>query len=249
MAKTTNIKDKKDIFVESLKKSYTQLYNSIQPIPYIKDKLYCVDKIFIEGGTKFFRIKESTQGQGKWERVSSYKDIFTDPRIDAKRRIIKADAGYGKSTVTLQLAYDWCNDVKDSPFKDVEILILLRLRQLRSGISIYKAIKLLLVPNEPRVKSTDIKHIIESCDSCEIVLDGYDEYPDLDQIDKTDIGRIIKCSMLDSFPTCLTTRFLPKYYDKSKTKRLKLTGFDDKARKEYIRKAVTGDDEDAVEKN
>ena len=117
---------KKAILIDILKKRYKIQYDAIQPIPYIKDRLYCVDKVFVEGST----VTE------EGVRLESYKNIFTDSRVKAKRRIIKAEAGYGKSTVTLQLAYDWCNGVKDSPLKNVEILILLRLRQLNS-VDIY----------------------------------------------------------------------------------------------------------------
>ena len=65
-------------------------------------------------------------------------------------------------------------------------------------ISIYKAIKIFLVPNEPRIKSTDIKSIIESCSSVEVLLDGYDEYPDRDKGTGSDVGRIITMKMFEA---------------------------------------------------
>ncbi|XP_071843443.1 NLR family CARD domain-containing protein 4-like isoform X2 [Apostichopus japonicus] len=244
------VQDKKSILINSLKSRYKLQYDAIQPIPYIKDRLYCVDKVFVEGGTEINVVKGATkEKEGPWVRVDSYKDIFTDPRMNAKRRIIEAEAGYGKSTVALQLAYDWCNGVKDSPFKDVEILILLRLRQLNSKISIYQAIKLFLVgPKDPRIKSTDIKDIIESCSSVEVLLDGYDEFPDRDGDTGSDVGRIITSNLFGNIDVTLTTRYLPKDYDKENTKLVRLVGFDEKARDQYIRKAVTGEDEESVAK-
>ncbi|XP_071855459.1 NLR family CARD domain-containing protein 4-like isoform X2 [Apostichopus japonicus] len=241
------VQDKKSILINSLKRRYKLQYDAIQPIPYIKDRLYCVDKVFVEGGTEIYIVEGATkEKEGPWERVDSYKDIFTDPRMKAKRRIIEAEAGYGKSTVTLQLAYDWCNGVKDSPFKDVEILILLRLRQLNSKISIYQAIKLFLAPNDPRIKSSDIKNIIESCSSVKVLLDGYDEFPDRDGATGSDVGRIITRNLFGDIDVTLTTRYLPKDYDKSNTKYVRLVGFDETARDQYIRKAVTGEDEESV---
>ncbi|XP_071855440.1 uncharacterized protein [Apostichopus japonicus] len=243
------VQDKKAILISSLKNRYKLQYDAIQPIPYVKDRLYCVDKVFVEGGTEIYIVKGATkEKEGPWVRVDSYKDIFTDPRMKAKRRIIEAEAGYGKSTVTLQLAYDWCNEVKDSPFKDVEILILLRLRQLNSKISIYQAIKLFLAPNDPRIKSSDIKNIIESCSSVKVLLDGYDEFPDRDGATGSDVGRIITRNLFGNIDVTLTTRYLPKDYDKSNTKYVRLVGFDEKARDQYIRKAVTGEDEESVAK-
>ncbi|XP_071855448.1 NLR family CARD domain-containing protein 4-like [Apostichopus japonicus] len=241
------VQDKKSILISSLKRRYKLQYDAIQPIPYIKDRLYCVDKVFVEGGTEIYIVKGATKEiEGPWVRVDSYKDIYTDPRMKAKRRIIEAEAGYGKSTVTLQLAYDWCNEVKDSPFKDVEILILLRLRQLNSKISIYQAIKLFLAPSDPRIKSSDIKDIIESCSSVKVLLDGYDEFPDRDGATGSDVGRIISSNLFGNIDVTLTTRYLPKDYDKANTKRVRLVGFDAKARDQYIRKAVTGEDDESV---
>ncbi|PIK53284.1 hypothetical protein BSL78_09812 [Apostichopus japonicus] len=48
------------------------------------------------------------------------------------------------------------------------------------------------------------------------------------------------------FDVSLTTRYLPESLRKE-TKRAKLTGFDDKARDEYIRKAVVGKNDEAME--
>ncbi|PIK52620.1 hypothetical protein BSL78_10480 [Apostichopus japonicus] len=243
---TVTVEDKKSLLVNALKRRYRIQYDAIQPIPYIKEKLYCVDKVFVEGGTEFY--SGTADGDGEWVRVNSYRDIFTDSRIKSTRRIIKAEAGYGKSTVTLQLAYDWCNGVEGSPLKDVEILILLRLRQLGNVKSIYKAIKLFLVPDEPQIKSSDIKKIIKNCQSVEILLDGYDEYPDKDKRTGSDVDRIITNDLFKGFEVSLTTRYLPKDYDRYQTKRVRLVGFDEKARDQYIRKAIVGDDEDIVEK-
>ncbi|XP_071837689.1 NLR family CARD domain-containing protein 4-like [Apostichopus japonicus] len=242
------VQDKKEILIRSLKKRYKLQYDAIQPIPYIKDRLYCVDKVFVEGGTEIYVVEGETEvEEGSWVRVDSYKDIFTDPRMIAKRRIIRAEAGYGKSTVTLQLAYDWCNGV--NAFEDVEILILLRLRQLNSKISIYQAIKLFLVgPKDPRIKSTDIKDIIESCSSVKVLLDGYDEFPDRDGATESDVGRIITRNLFGNIDVTLTTRYIPKDYDKANTKYVRLVGFDEKARDQYIRKAFIGEDEESIAK-
>ncbi|XP_071851534.1 uncharacterized protein [Apostichopus japonicus] len=238
--------DKTALLVNALKRRYRIQYDAIQPIPYIKERLYCVDKVFVEGGTEFYSVR-GTADKGEWVRVNSYRDIFTDSRIKSTRRILKAEAGYGKSTVTLQLAYDWCNGVEGSPLKDVEILILLRLRQLGNVKSIYKAIKLFLVPDEPRIKSSDIKNIIESCSSVEVLLDGYDEYPGKDKSTGSDVDRIITNDLFKDFDVSLTTRYLPKDYNKYITKQVRLVGFDEKARDQYIRKAIAGCNEEIVE--
>ncbi|PIK52002.1 putative NLR family CARD domain-containing protein 4 [Apostichopus japonicus] len=242
-----DLQEKKIFLIEGLKRTYKDQYDAIQPLPYIKDRLYCVDKVFVEGGVEVCLAPELTPGtRGSWERLDSYKSIYTDFRFNSKRRIIQGEPGYGKSTLTLQLAYDWCNDVSDSPMNNVEILILLRLRQLGSVKSLYRAIKSFLLSNEPRVSKHEIEKIIHSCSSVHIILDGYDEYPGRDSSDNDDVHRIIKMELFADFEVSLTTRYLPESLRKE-TKRAKLTGFDDKARNEYIRKAVVGNNDEAVE--
>lgn len=178
-------------------------------------------------------------------RQESYKSVFLKTLKESKRRILEGEPGYGKSTLTLQLAYDWCNDVSDSPLGKVEILILLKLRQLRGISSIYRAIKLFLLPKESRIKTGDIEEIIKASSSVNILLDGYDEYPQRDSYDN-EVDSILLRKSFAQLEVTLTTRYLPQRYDCNLAERSRLTGFDKAARDEYIRKAVVGDkDEDA----
>ncbi|XP_071850837.1 uncharacterized protein [Apostichopus japonicus] len=248
MELTSELQEKKIFLIEGLKKTYKEQYDAIQPLPYIKDRLYCVDKVFVEGGVEVCLAPELRRGNGgSWERLESYKSVYTDFRCKSKRRIIQGEPGYGKSTLTLQLAYDWCNDVLDSPMYNVEILILLRLRQLGRVKSLFGAIKSFLLSHEPRVSKHEIEKIINSCSSVHITLDGYDEYPGRGSNDNDDVHRIIKMELFADFDVSLTTRYLPECL-REETKRAKLTGFDDKARDEYIRKAVVGNNNEAVDK-
>ncbi|PIK58357.1 putative NLR family CARD domain-containing protein 4 [Apostichopus japonicus] len=246
MELTPELREKKRLIIDGLKKTYKVQYDAVQPIPYIKDRLYCVDKVFVEGGVEVCLASELTRDTGgSWERLESYKNIYTDFRLHFKRRIIQGEPGYGKSTLTLQLAYDWCNDVWNSSMRNVEILILLRLRQLGGIKSIYRAIKLFLLAHERRVTVDDIKKIVQSCSSVNIILDGYDEYPNRDSNSNNDVDKMIVMKLFQNVDVTVTTRYLPKVL--KETKRAKPTGFDEEARDEYIRKAVVGDNDEAVE--
>ncbi|PIK53620.1 putative NACHT, LRR and PYD domains-containing protein 3-like [Apostichopus japonicus] len=182
--------EKKCILLDSLKTAYKKQYDALQPIPYIKDRLYCVDKVFVEGGIE--HVLETQSENSQKERLSSYKNIFTDSSSRSyTRRIVKGEAGYGKSTLTLQLAYDWCNGVQDSPVSAADVLILLKLRQLGNVRSIYKAIKVIYC-QVSTANSKDIKDILQRCTTVKIVLDGFDEYPNREKSNRSDILRIIK---------------------------------------------------------
>ncbi|KAJ8047411.1 NLR family CARD domain-containing protein 4 [Holothuria leucospilota] len=238
---------KKEILVSELKATYRDLYDAVQPIPYIRDRLYCVDKIFVEGGIQFLAEKGNLEGHDVWQTLPSYHSILNDPRVKSERVIIEGEPGYGKSTITLQMAYDWCQKVNDPYLKHLDVLILLRLRQLGEVASIYRAIKQFLLPIESELSEKDIKDILLNCAPVMIVLDGYDEYPDSDK--NTNFTQIIARKMFQKMKVVLTTRssYLPSKYP-ALTKRLKLSGFGDSAREKYIQKAVVRGDINAADK-
>ncbi|KAJ8050840.1 NLR family CARD domain-containing protein 4 [Holothuria leucospilota] len=238
---------KKQLFVDQLQHKYETWCNSVQPIPYIRDKC-CVDTIFVESGLEFLTSSSTLlREQRQWTRFQSYQDLFQDPRIKAKRLILEGDPGYGKSTLTLQFAYDWCNTVPASPLSDIEMFILLRLRQLRGIKSIYKAIKQYLLPVDSTLSEDDVKFVLQSSFSAVIFLDGFDEYAAGTSDENGDVMNIIRFEMFQDFDVVLTTRssFLPRSIP-PQTKRVRLTGFDANARSCYIRKAVVGDDDEAA---
>ncbi|PIK40682.1 hypothetical protein BSL78_22479, partial [Apostichopus japonicus] len=131
------ILEMKTIYLAAVKNIYKEQYDAVQPVPYIKDRLCCVDRVFVEGGIQVLAGDGRFLGPDEsWRRLKSYKNIFTDSDLRTTRRILEGEPGY-----------------------------------------------------------------------------------------------------------------LPKDYSKSKTKRVKLTGFDEISRDEYIRKAVTGpNDEAAIDK-
>ncbi|KAJ8051025.1 NLR family CARD domain-containing protein 4 [Holothuria leucospilota] len=236
----------KQTFLKQVREKYRDLYDAVQPIPYIKERR-CVDNVFVEGGIEYLdsEVGETT---GHWASLDSYQNVFDNSQVKSPRRILEGEPGYGKSTVTLQFAYDWCNSIQTSPLRDVEILVLLRLRQLEGVESIHRAIKQFILPKDSRLSESNIEHILQDSYSVVVILDGFDEYPDQDR-STSDVISIIAREMFQDFEVIVTTRssFLPKKYPPL-TKRIRLTGFDEKARRCYIRKAVVGDDDDSIRK-
>ncbi|KAJ8043046.1 NLR family CARD domain-containing protein 4 [Holothuria leucospilota] len=248
MIDPTTVINAKTEFLRELKQRYANQYEAVQPIPYIRDRLFCVDRVFVEGGIEYFIVNERTRVCEGWGKLNSYKDIFHDVNINSVRRILEGEPGFGKSTLTLQIAYDWCNGIAGSVSDKYEILILLRLKQLGGVKSIFKAIKTFILPKDSSLTESHIQKILKQSRSVLVILDGFDEYPEQDDDRTSDVWRIIKMDMFQVFDVVLTTRAacLPKD-PAPQTKRFRLTGFDDRTQDEYIRKAVVGDDDEAAE--
>ncbi|XP_071851920.1 uncharacterized protein [Apostichopus japonicus] len=244
--------DKTCLFVRYLKTFYKQLYSKIHPIPYIREKLYCVNDVFVEGGIEMHGRdnKESerplTGNRREAVKLNSYRDVFNDDIISSKRILLEGDPGYGKSTFTLQAAFDWCIASDSSPLKGVDIFILLPLRLLGGIFSICLAIKLILMPGESKLTEEDIMEILLNS-RVVLILDGYDEYPDKDIFDQSEIMKIISGNMFANFKviTCTRSAYLPDNLD-VETVKVRLTGFDDNARDDYIRRAVAVNDNKAA---
>ncbi|KAJ8048307.1 NLR family CARD domain-containing protein 4 [Holothuria leucospilota] len=230
-----NYEEKKSLFKEQLRIKYKYLCGSIQAVPFLRDK-YDINELFVGSGFEFLEeTRAATHEQEMWTRLKDYKMIFTDPKLDSKRRIIEGDPGYGKSTLALQITNDWCQG--KAPMKDFDILILLRLRYFRKASTVYSAVKSFLLPKDTELTEDNIKNILDTSQIV-VILDGYDEYPYKDR-EETDIEHIIRGDMFQKYEVVLLTRksCLPLHCSID-TKRIRLTGFDKSARDMYIRNVV-----------
>ncbi|XP_071851008.1 uncharacterized protein [Apostichopus japonicus] len=239
-------------FTNSLKHTYALWYNRIQPIPYIREKIFCVDDIYVESGlelvhqpSSFKHVSQSFAESGLVS-LKSFRDIFDSDIIPSNRILLEGDPGYGKSTLTLQAAYDWCLGNVASPLKNVAVFILLPLRLLGNISSIFEAIRFVLMPKESLLTDDDIGEILRNSLSVIIVLDGFDEYPDKNSVIETDVINMIAGKMFPNVKVVVSTRSssLPTCLDPA-TVIIRLTGFGDKSRDEYIQRTVTGGDLEA----
>ncbi|KAJ8049068.1 NLR family CARD domain-containing protein 4 [Holothuria leucospilota] len=237
----------KIVFLQELRRKYRNLYDAVQPIPYIRDRLFCVNRVFVEGGIEYLIVNSTTGKEESWCKLGSYKDIFNNAKVKSDRRILEGEPGFGKSTLALQLVYDWCENLPNGLANKYDLVILLRLKQLGGVGSVFKAIKQFILTKESILNEKDIKDILNESNKVLIILDGFDEYPDRNSDVTCDVKRIIKRDMFQRSDVVLMTRTacLPKA-TAPQTQRIRLTGFDDNARDEYIRKAVVGNDEEAV---
>ena len=83
----------------------------------------------------------------------------------------------GKTTYSQKLAYDWANkqDEWDTSFPSIEVLLLLRCNDVKSGI--WEAIDDQLLPDDidEQAKENFFKYIRENQAKCLLLLDGLDE--------------------------------------------------------------------------
>ncbi|PIK36843.1 putative NLR family CARD domain-containing protein 4, partial [Apostichopus japonicus] len=207
--------------------------------------MYCVDKVFVEGGIEY--MTGTSGGERQWDKLLSYQELVKENCLKTKRQILEGEPGYGKSTLTLQLLYDWCKSLSTSPLKKVDVIIYLRLRQLGGVKSIFSAIRQFILPMDSDISEEDIKEILKQMKSVLVLLDGFDEYPDQESTD-TDIYYIMKKNMFRGFNVILTTRpsCVPKYFAPH-SDRVRLTGFGGEARRKYVEKAVVGKCGEAVD--
>lgn len=216
------------LFIEELKAKYKKWYEAAQPLPYIRDTFK--DTVFAEPGI------QSLEPMSTKKKLGSYHLLFPKTNRISKRRILEGEAGHGKSTLTLQYAYDWCYGVHDSQLKEVEILIRLPLRQLEHR-SIYRAIKQIILSPRSRLTESDIEGILRSTSSVVFILEGLDEYPYCE--DKTDVMKIVLGEMFQNLEVVTTTRYLPSNFT-GEVDRLRITGFDHNSRDVYIQKTFAG---------
>ncbi|PIK52556.1 putative NLR family CARD domain-containing protein 4 [Apostichopus japonicus] len=246
MKSDTCYSEKAERFIKQLKAKYEIFYDSVQPIPYIKDRMYCVDKVFVEGSIEI--MTGISEGEAQWDKLSSYQELVKESCLKTKRHILEGEPGYGKSTLTLQLLYDWCKSLSKSPLRGVDVIIYLRLRQLSGVKSILSAIKRFILPMDSDISERDIKEILNQMNSVLVLLDGFDEYPDQESTE-TDIYHIMNKNMFQEFNVILTTRpsCVPQGFAPH-SDRGRLTGFGEEARKRYVEKAVIGKGGKSVDK-
>ena len=175
------------------------------PVPWCDSFSFQLENIFTR-----LRIvaKEKTRGKTTKE-VTSMTSIFT-PHEDSQQPLvvlIEGEPGIGKTSYCQKLAYDWATRQGcewDESFPRVEVLLLLRCREIESSC-IWKAIEDQILPEgiQPEVRDTFIQFLQENPSKVLLVLDG------LDEADPVKLKLILKLIQRELLPGCfivLTSR-------------------------------------------
>ena len=123
--------------------------------------------------------KEKTRGKLIDDEITNMTAIFRPHPDCQKPRIllIEGEPGMGKTTYSQKLAFDWANeqDEWDASFPSIEVLLLLRCNDIKSGI--WEAIDDQLLPDDidKEAKEDFFKYIQENQAKVLLLLDGLDE--------------------------------------------------------------------------
>ena len=166
--------------VPSIIKRIRQLYKRregrLVPFPWCDDLNFNLNEIF----TRLKIVnKEKTRGTLTDDEITNMTAIFRPHPDCPKPRIllIEGEPGMGKTTYSQKLAYDWANeqDEWDESFPSIELLLLLRCNDIKSGI--WQAIddQLLPVDIDEQAKENFFRYIRENQAKILLLFDGLDE--------------------------------------------------------------------------
>ena len=162
--------------IERIRQLYKRREGRLVPFPWCDDLNFNLNKIF----TRLKIVnREKTRGTLTDDEITNMTAIFRPHPDCQKPRIllIEGEPGMGKTTYSQKLAYDWANkqDEWDTSFPSIEVLLLLRCNDVKSGI--WEAIDDQLLPDDidEQAKENFFKYIRENQAKCLLLLDGLDE--------------------------------------------------------------------------
>ncbi|XP_015767777.1 PREDICTED: protein NLRC3-like [Acropora digitifera] len=162
--------------VEWIQQIYGKREGVIFPVPWCEDFSFQLEDIFT-------RLKIVAKGRTRGEvtkEITSMTSIFT-PHEHCKQPLvvlIEGEPGMGKTTYCQKLAYDWATKQDrewDESFPRIEVLLLLRCREIQS--SIWEAIDEQILPEDidPEATKRFFQFLRENPSKVLLVLDGLDE--------------------------------------------------------------------------
>ena len=162
--------------IERIRQLYKRREGRLVPFPWCDYPNFNLNEIF----TRLKIVnKEKTRGTLTDDEITNMTAIFRPHPDCPKPRIllIEGEPGMGKTTYSQKLAYDWANkqDEWDTSFPSIEVLLLLRCNDVKSGI--WEAIDDQLLPDDidEQAKENFFKYIRENQAKCLLLLDGLDE--------------------------------------------------------------------------
>ncbi|KAJ8034507.1 hypothetical protein HOLleu_21376 [Holothuria leucospilota] len=241
------VEGKTAVFIQYLQKRIKSWHETLSPIPWKKSCKWKSTDLFVASGlfltdSKAKNIHLDIDGQCKLE----YTEIFTHERLKNEHRIILVgEPGSGKTMLMSQLAYDWCQ----GKFSDIKVFILLPLKFVQHR-TIAAAVKDFYLPEDDHFSVDDIQGFLQDSENpAHLLLDGLEEYTCVAHAGKQ--SEIVQIMSKVKYPSCKAVISSRSDYAQNlpECPMLRLGKFGEEERNLYIKKILTGKEDDHLEIN
>ena len=180
---------------------YTKQTMKMDVAPWIRDYSVDLDKLFT---SLTYEVKENTPADARSSEMKGYQNIFESRNSQnpkGQRILLVADPGYGKTSLSRKIMYDWGKGI----FRSYTLVLPLSLKMLKPGDAIEK----LLIQQTPSLEAMGVsprklQRILETFgDKCLIILDGLDEHT---LRSNDDVTKIIEGENLPQCSVLITSR-------------------------------------------
>ena len=187
--------------------------------------------------TKLSVVKRKKSGWKKTKQIVELPDIFDkdkESRSNPKIILIEGSPGTGKTTLSLKLAYDWATGKMPNKFPEVELVLLIKCRDMEN--SIQESAKTQLLPCDNDQLRNALDSFIHS-GKIMLIIDGVDEIP---KSAESHVVKWLNRKVLRNCYVVVTSRQekgmeVRKYCDKL----LEIDGYSDESRNSFIDKYFT----------
>ena len=233
-------------FLSELRKKLCDEYKNrvhhFQPLPWIEKMQFNLENAY----TELSIVKRSSRRRWqKTRKIVQLSDIFDEDEKSKPRIIlIEGSPGMGKTTLSLKLAHDWAMGQMPDKFPKVELVLLIKCRNMKD--SIQESAKTQLLPFDDKQLLKDLDSFFHSApDKIMLIVDGVDE---ISEESESHVSDLLKRGCLRDCYVILTSRQekgmeVREYCDKL----LEINGYSDENRNNYINKYFESDS-DVAEK-
>ena len=160
---------------EILSDEYKDRAIRFQPLPWLDAMQFELHEVY----TKLGIIQRDNKRSQLTNKTVELSDIFHNherKRVKPRTILIEGSPGMGKTTLSLKIAYDWAMGKMPEKFPPIQLVFLIKCRDMKSNI--LEAIKEQLLPlDKDDLKKKLPKFIEKQQDKILLVVDGLDETP------------------------------------------------------------------------
>ena len=188
--------------------------------------------------TKLSVVKRKKSGWKKTKQIVELPDIFDtdkESRSNPKIILIEGSPGIGKTMLSLKLAYDWATGKMPNKFPEVELILLIKCRDMEANIQ--ESAKTQLLPWDNDQLWNVLDSFVHS-GKVMLIIDGVDEIP---KSSESHVVNLLNRKVLRNCYVVVTSRQekgmeVRKYCDKL----LEIDGYSNESRDLFINRYFTG---------